>query len=261
MRVVAPEVVVALLTPFGQDGEVDATALAAHVDWLVAAGVDGLMPCGTTGEGPLLGDDEVVRVVEATLEAAAGRARVLAHVGRADTRSTVRLAEKARALGVDAVSAVVPYYYGLSDREVLEHFRAVLRAAGDLSVYAYAIPERSGNELSMDVVRTLAAEGLRGVKDSTKSFERHLEYLACGVEVLIGTDAFVLDAFRAGAAGCVSALANVRPDLLVALRDGGGGPVQEEIGRLRGALPMRALKQAVAETVPAYPTAYRPPLG
>jgi 4-hydroxy-tetrahydrodipicolinate synthase len=254
------QVVVALLTPFGADSRPDAGALTAQVEWLLEAGVDGLMPCGTTGEGPLLGDDEVVRVVEATLRAAAGRARVLAHVGRPDTQSTVRLAAKARSLGVDAISAVVPYYYACSDTELLEHYRALLAVADGLPVYAYTIPERTGNDLPNDVVRALGAEGLRGVKDSTKSLARHLEYLACGVDVLIGTDAFVLEAFRAGAAGCVSALANVRPDLLVALRDGAGEPVQEQLSELRSRLPMRALKQAVAEQVPGYPIAYRAPL-
>jgi len=257
---VTPEVVVALLTPFGDDGRPDPGALTAHVDWLIQAGVDSLMPCGTTGEGPLLGDDEVVRILEATVAAASGRARVLAHVGRPDTQSTVRLATQARSLGVDAISAVVPYYYACSDAEILEHYRALLAAADGLPVYAYTIPERTGNDLSTDVVRTLGAEGLQGVKDSTKSLARHLEYLACGVDVLIGTDAFVLEAFRAGAAGCVSALANVCPDPLVALRDGGAEPVQEQIGELRERLPMRALKQAVAEQIPGYPTAYRAPL-
>jgi 4-hydroxy-tetrahydrodipicolinate synthase len=253
-----PQVVVALLTPFAVEGGVDERALAAHVDRLVAAGVDALMPCGTTGEGPLLAEEEVVRAVAATVAAADGRVSVLAHVGRADTPSTRRLLMRARELGADAVSAVVPYYFAYSDDELLAHYRALLGAAGDTAVYAYTIPERTGNELAPDLVRTLGREGLHGVKDSTKSFERHLEYLECGVDVLIGTDAFVRDAFAAGAAGCVSALANVRPDLLAALRD--GGDVQEELTGLRSRLPFRALKAAVAADVPGYPTAYRAPL-
>jgi 4-hydroxy-tetrahydrodipicolinate synthase len=256
-----PQVVVALLTPFDADGGIDERALAAHVERLVDAGVDALMPCGTTGEGPLLAEEEVVRAVAATVAAADGRVPVLAHVGRTDTSSTLLLLARARELGVDGISAVVPYYFAYSDDELLAHYRALLGAAGDTAVYAYTIPERTGNELAPDVVRTLGREGLRGVKDSTKSFERHLEYLECGVDVLIGTDAFVRDAFDAGAAGCVSALANVRPDLLVALRDGADPEAaQAEVLSLRELLPLRALNAAVAESVPGYPSAYRPPL-
>lgn len=256
-----PQVVVALLTPFRPDGEVDAGALAAHVDFLVEAGVDALMPCGTTGEGALLEDDELSLVVEETVTAAAERVPVLAHVGRPSTAATLTAARFAIEDGASGLSAVVPYYYAYSDDQIRRHYAALLHVAGGMPSYAYTIPGRTGNELSTGVVWALAAEGLTGVKDSTKSFERHREYLQCGVDVLIGTDGMVLEAFRAGAAGCVSALANVRPDLLCALRDGGGEEVQAEILGLRAALPMQGLKAAVAGHVAGYPTAYRAPLG
>src|SRR3954469_10470092 len=105
---------VALTTPFAPDGTVDTRALRAHVEWLVAEGADGLMPCGTTGEGALLDDAEVLAVVGATVEAAAGAVPVVAHVGRPGTEATRRLAEGALTLGADAVSAVVPYYFPLA---------------------------------------------------------------------------------------------------------------------------------------------------
>jgi dihydrodipicolinate synthase/N-acetylneuraminate lyase len=253
-----PEVVVALTTPF-RGGQVDRDALSAHVDFLVEAGVDALMPCGTTGEGPLLDDEELSRMVEATIAAADGRARVLAHVGRPSTQATVSIARRALSDGAEGVSAVVPYYYAYSDEELERHYSALIAAGDGAPTYAYTIPARTGNELSPDLVRALAAEGLRGVKDSTKSWDRHLEYLGCGVDVLIGTDAMVVPSFRAGSAGCVSALANVRPDLLCRARD--GEDVQAEISALRERLPFSKLKAAVAELVPGYPTGYRAPLG
>ena len=254
-----PQVVVALTTPFRQDGSVDEEALTRHVATLVEAGVDAVMPCGTTGEGPLLTVAETEAVVAAAVAAVDGSARVLAHVGRPSTAETVGLAERAVAAGAAGVSAVVPYYYGLSDGQVVEHYRRLLAAVPDEPVYAYTIPARSGNELSVEAVAMLAAGGLRGVKDSTKSWERHVEYLATGADVLIGTDALVVDSFRAGSAGCVSALANVRPDLLCRARD--GEDVQDEISALRERLPFPRLKKAVAERVAGYPTAYRAPLG
>jgi len=255
----AARVVVALLTPFRSSGEPDERALAAHVERLVEAGVDALMPCGTTGEGALLEPDEVVRVVAATVRAADGRLPVQAHVGRPSTRGTVELARRALGEGAAAVSAVVPYFYALGDEQVLAHYRALVRAV-DAPVYAYTIPARTGNDLPASSVRLLGSEGLAGVKDSTKSLERHREYLETGIDVLVGTDAFVLEALRLGAGGCVSALANVRPDLLCAIRDRLDEAPQAEVVALRERLPMRALKAAVAEVVPGYPTEYRAPL-
>jgi len=256
---VPPEVVVALTTPFRPDGSVDAAALTRHVTLLVESGVDAVMPCGTTGEGPLLAADEIAAVVEEVVDAADGSARVLAHVGRPSTAETATLAGRALAAGAAGVSAVLPYYYALSDEQVVGHYRRLLAAADGRPVYAYTIPARDGNDLSLEAVATLAAEGLRGVKDSTKSWERHLEYLGSGVDVLIGTDALVVDSFRAGSAGCVSALANVRPDLLCRARD--GEDVQDEISALREHVPFQRLKQAVAVGLTGYPTSYRAPLG
>ncbi len=249
-----PQVVVALLTPHGRP-----EALREHVDFLVEAGVDALMPCGTTGEGPLLTDDEIVKVVQATIDAAAGRVPVFAHIGRPDTYTTIALAHEVLSEGAAAVSALVPYYYAYSEDQIVGHFAELVGSVEPAPAYAYTIPARTGNELSTDAVRRLGAEGLTGVKDSTKSWERHLEYLETGIDVLIGTDAMVVDSFRAGSAGCVSALANVRPDLLCRARD--GEDVQEEISALRAELPFSKLKAALAERLPGYPTSYRAPLG
>ena len=254
-----PEVVVALLTPFAPDGSVDHSALEAHLDFLLESGVDAVMPAGTTGEGPLLDDSELLAITQSAVAKVDGRTRVVAHVGRPGTAATAELVLRALELGADAVAAVVPYYYALSDEALLGHYRALLRAASGRDLYAYTIPARTGNELSADVVRRLGTEGLHGVKDSTKSWERHVEYLGCGVDVLIGTDSLVVDSFRAGSSGCVSALANVRPDLLCRARD--GEDVQDELTQLRDRLPFRKLKDELALAVAGYPSSYRAPLG
>lgn len=258
MGVDAPSVIVALLTPFDGEGRPDLGALAAHIDFLAGAGVDAVMPCGTTGEGPLLSEAELDAVIESSVRAADGRMRVLAHVGRPSTAATIRAGRSALAAGAQAISAVVPYYYAYGDDAIVRHYTALLEACPGADVYAYTIPSRTGNELSVEALHTLAGAGLRGVKDSTKSLDRLLAYLRCGVEVLVGTDAFVRDAFAAGAAGCVSALANVRPDLFCALRD--GVDVHEQIVALRDELRFERLKGAVAELIGGYPDGYRPPL-
>jgi 4-hydroxy-tetrahydrodipicolinate synthase len=264
-------VVVALLTPFRSDGAVDIAALERHIEFLVAQGVDGLMPAGTTGEGVLLEDDEIVSLVAATVRAAKGKAEVLAHVGRASTAATVHLALRAIDAGAAGVSAVLPYYYALDDEQVVAHYAALLAAVREVPVYAYTIPARTSNDLSTHALRELVERGLTGVKDSTKSLERHAEYLAVGAPVLMGSDGLVLEALDLGAAGCVSAIANGRPDLLVQLaraRVEGRRPdaeaLQREISELRASYarerPLVALKRAVAERVADYEPRLRPPL-
>src|SRR6476660_4257034 len=111
MRLAPAAVIPALLTPYAAGGAVDRDALRAHVGWLVDHGVDGIMPCGTTGETALLADDEVVEVVEAVVAGAGGRVPVIAHVGRPGTDATIELGRRALDAGAAAVSAVVPYYH------------------------------------------------------------------------------------------------------------------------------------------------------
>lgn len=271
--------VAALFTPFGEDGRVDGEALDAHVRFLFDQGMDAVMPCGTTGEGALLDEHEVAEIVEATVQAADGRT-VIAHVGRPGTAATVRLGRRAVEAGAAAISAVVPYYYPLTPEQTFHHYRSLLEAISDVPVFAYTIPERTGNELQGETLEALAHHGLAGLKDSTKSLERHLEYLAAAkghdLRVLMGSDGMLLEALRAGAAGSVSALANLRPDLLVRLkrafldeREEEADRTQEQIAELRGSFShgpaLAALKRAVsgalAELGVRYPSALRAPLG
>ena len=263
-----PEICVALLTPFTASGDVAMDAVTLHTEFLLAHGITALMPCGTTGEGVLLDPAEVASLVATVTRVVKGRARVLAHIGRASTRETVALARHVAESGVAAVSAVEPYYYKYSDVEIRDHYRALLHTVR-VPLYAYTIPERTGNSLSSTVVRDLATDGLRGVKDSTKSIERHREYLSCEVEVLMGSDALVQEAFRLGAAGAVSAIANIEPRLLLDLAESFGQPSGNDLqARLvavrdrtkRGNSAIAAIKRELAGHLPGYPTHMRAPL-
>jgi dihydrodipicolinate synthase/N-acetylneuraminate lyase len=262
MRLATPAVVPALLTPFDGDGAVDRDALRAHVGWLVEQGVDGLMPCGTTGETALLSDDEVVAVVETTVAAAGGRVPVIAHVGRPGTRPTIELGRRALAAGAEAVSAVVPYYHPLEAEQVLDHYRAVMDELGAERVLAYCIPSHSTNELDPDGLATLAREGLAGFKDSTMDAARHDAYAAAlrgtardDFALLVGRAALLLQSLRAGSAGAVLGIANLRPELACRLRDAfrdgrldDAEAVQAELARAEeAAQPFAVLKREVAE--------------
>jgi 4-hydroxy-tetrahydrodipicolinate synthase len=268
----APAVLPALLTPFDDRGEVDLAALRAHVEFVIEGGVHGLMPCGTTGETALLEPDEVIAVVTAVIDAAAGRVPVVAHVGRPSTVATARLIEAVIAAGADGVSAIVPYYYAFGDREIVAHFRALLKTAGDVPLFAYTFPARTGNELSDKAFATLVGDGLAGLKDSTGSIERQRAYLAAApaAQVFVGSPKLLLGGLRAGSRGSVAALGNLRPDLLVGLaeawrdgRDDEAERLQAEVSELDGR-PLVTLKADVAEAMAArgarYPAAPRSPL-
>ena len=251
-----PEVHAALLTPLAADGGVEVDALRAHCRWLVESGIDGVLVAGTTGEGPLLDDDDVVRAVSAV----AGETRVTAHVGRPSTAATVALARRALDAGADEVSVVVPYYYELGDDQLLAHFRAVAPAL------VYVIPARTVNDVSASLLDRLADVGVVGVKDSTKSLARHEEYLEvarrrAGFRVYMGSDGLAADALERGATGLISAVANVRPDLVVALRDGAREAQHEVLAVRADAGGLAGLKRLVAERIAGYPGAVRAPLG
>ena len=226
MHLATPAIVPALLTPFDRDGAVDRDALRAHVGWLIEHGVDGLMPCGTTGETALLADAEVVDVVETVVAAADDRVPVIAHVGRPGTQPTIELGRAALRAGAAAVSAVVPYYHPLEPAQVLDHYRAVMDALGAERVLAYCIPSHSNNDLDAEGLATLAREGLAGFKDSTMDGARHDAYVealeATGRDdflLLVGLGALLVRSLRVGSAGAVLGIANLRPELCVRIRD------------------------------------------
>jgi 4-hydroxy-tetrahydrodipicolinate synthase len=273
---------VALLTPFTPQGEIDVDALQAHVADLRTAGVDGFFLCGTTGEGPLLEDDEVVLITRTVLGACGGGLKVVTQVGRPSTRATLRLLEKALAAGVQCTTAVTPYYYEVDNAGIEAHYRALLRATGSHPLYAYVIPRRTGNDITPDLARRLASSGLTGIKDSTRSLDRHREYqkiaaeMTTPFEVFMGTDGLALEALQSGSTGIVSAIANLAPELFHSLRDHSlngrsqdAVAVRDEIHQLRASLQhgnmISNLKAGVQQRLKrggvAYPTSLRPPLG
>jgi 4-hydroxy-tetrahydrodipicolinate synthase len=278
-----PVMMTALLTPFGDQGDVDLAALSGHAEYLAGRGADGFLVGGTTGEGATLTDDEVVAMTSAVATAVRGRALTVAHVGRVATRATVGLAVRAIDAGAAAVAAVVPYFDPLSDAEIVGHYRTLATAVMPVPVYAYNIPDRTGNDLHADCLEALAASGVAGVKDSTKSMARLLEYLdaasrcAAGghpLDVFTGADALAAESIRVGAAGSVNAIGNARPDLFRELKQAvadadqsRADKVGEQIAAYRSGLAdgsfLRNLKTATAAVLAAagvtYPTALRGP--
>jgi len=216
-------VIVPLLTPMSQDGEqIDESALQSHVDWLVKKGVHGLMPCGTTGEAPLLAQAEREIITEIVVDAAGGRVPVIAHVGAITTRETIELAEHAAAVGVSAISVITPYYFALTDAALTEHFCQVAAAAPDLPMYLYNLPARAGNHVSRACAEAVIARcaNVVGIKDSSGDLATLSSFMGLGdgrFQVACGSDALLFRGLQAGAIAGVSGNANVFPEVLTGL--------------------------------------------
>lgn len=200
----------ALVTPF-TGGQVDRVALAALVEAQIAAGVDFLVPCGTTGESPTLTDAERALVVGTTVEAARGRVPVVAGTGTYDTHHSIHLTQEARRLGADACLLVAPYYNKPTQEGLYRHFRSIVERGG-LPAVLYHIPGRSVISIDVDTVRrTAEAGGILALKE-TGSVARVTELrLRTTVPVLSGDDALTLPMLALGAVGVISVASNVVP--------------------------------------------------
>ena len=214
----------ATVTPFNTDLRVDFGALDELVDFLVAAKINGLYVCGTTGEFPLLSDDERRKVAERVVERTRGRVPVLVHVGHVRNDLAVSLARHAKDCGASGVSVAPPYYFAYSAEELYCYFHEVAEAVGpDFPVYVYNIPQRTTNVVSAELIRRLVetTPNVVGVKDSSGSLTHLLGLVEAGettgLAVLQGSDEQLLPALVAGCAGSVSGNANVFPELFANL--------------------------------------------
>jgi 4-hydroxy-tetrahydrodipicolinate synthase len=217
----------ALVTPFTTDGAIDETALRRLVRWQVLAGIDGLVPVGTTGEAPTLTPAERDQVIAITVETVAerasrGRVPVVAGTGTNDTAATIAATRRAAELGVDAALVVAPYYNRPDGRMLEAHFRAVAEE-GDLPIVVYNVPSRTGTNVPADVFLRLA-EHPRVV--AIKEASGNLEQIAriCrdrpgDVALLAGDDAWTLPILALGGDGVVSVAGNEIPGELVGLCD------------------------------------------
>ena len=201
----------ALITPFNADGSVDFPALRALVQRQIENGVEGLVPVGTTGESPTLDFQEHITVIQATVEAAASKAVVIAGTGANATAEAVELTKAVRGAGVDATLQVTPYYNKPNAEGLFRHFAMV--ADLGLPVVLYNVPGRAGKEIPLDVVVRLAAHpNVAAVKEAAGSVERVSAIRnACDLPILSGDDSLALPMISVGACGVISVASNVIP--------------------------------------------------
>ncbi len=203
----------ALVTPF-RDGALDEPALRALVERCIEGGVDGLVPCGTTGESVTLTGEEHARVVRIVVQETRGRVPVVAGTGTASTRHTIELSQHAREAGADGLLLVCPYYNRPTQAGLEAHFRAIA-AAVPLPSIVYNIPGRTGVDLTVDTLARLAdVPSIVAIKEATGNVLRSQQIIArCGARfsVLSGDDALTLPILSVGGAGVISVSANLLP--------------------------------------------------
>jgi 4-hydroxy-tetrahydrodipicolinate synthase len=234
-------IVPAVVTPFRADERIDYAAWQNVIEVLIASGVHGLFVIGGQGEFFALDGEEREVAARFCVQTVARRVPVYANVGCVTTRESVRLAQKAEADGVDYLVVITPYYLKPSADELVEHYAEVCRSVR-LPVLAYNIPERTGVELSPDILRQVqeVADNFVGLKDSSGKLEHIPELTAAGMKVFIGRDHMILDGLKLGCVGAVTACANVVPRAFVDLYDAYHAGDLEKAARLQALVePLR----------------------
>ncbi|MDX1570828.1 MAG: 4-hydroxy-tetrahydrodipicolinate synthase [Xanthomonadales bacterium] len=213
---------VALVTPMQEDGGVDENALGRLIDAHVAAGTDGIVLAGTTGESAALDETEYATLLEAAIRCADGRLPLMAGVGSPATRKAVSLAAIAEGLGVDALLCVTPYYLRTTQKGLEGHYHALTDAV-DLPLVLYNVPSRTGVDLLPETVGALSRlESVVGIKEAVADparIDALVDACAVGFAIMSGDDASCLDTLQHGGVGVISVTANVVPGSMVELCD------------------------------------------
>lgn len=208
---------VAIVTPMHEDGSLDLDALKKLIDFHVAAGTDGIVVVGTTGESPTVDVEEHCLLIKTTVEHVAKRIPVIAGTGANSTREAIELTRKAKELGADACLLVAPYYNKPTQDGLFQHFAAVAQAV-DIPQILYNVPGRTGCDIQNDtVVRLSAISNIVGIKDATGGIERGTDLLLkvpSDFAVYSGDDATSLSLMLLGGHGVISVTANVAPALM-----------------------------------------------
>jgi 4-hydroxy-tetrahydrodipicolinate synthase len=204
----------ALVTPFRRDGAVCECTLGILAKRQIDAGIDFLVPCGTTGESPTLTDAEHMRVVEITLDVAKGRVPVLAGAGGYNTAEVISRARGLSALGVSGILSVTPYYNKPTQEGLFQHFKAIAEAV-DVPIILYSVPGRTGVNIEPATVQRLAqVPNIIGIKEASGNVAQIAAILNCvpeNFQVFSGDDALTLPLIALGGHGVISVVANEIP--------------------------------------------------
>ena len=204
----------ALITPFRANGEVDYEAYGRLIDWQIECGIDALVSCGTTGEGPTLSDEEHKEVVRYCVERAAGRVPVIAGTGSNDTAYAIELTKFSCDVGADAMLVVTPYYNKATQKGLIQSFEAIADASTK-PLILYNVPSRTGcNILPSTYARLAEHENIRAIKEANGNISSVVETMSLvsgRLDMYSGNDDQIVPILSMGGAGCISVLSNIMP--------------------------------------------------
>ncbi|MEO8476017.1 MAG: dihydrodipicolinate synthase family protein [Actinomycetota bacterium] len=253
--------IAASVTPLKDGGRgLDTMAVTPLTAFLAEGGVDGVLACGTTGEGVLLSVAERRTVTELFLDTRPAGFQVAVHAGAQTTADTVALAAHAVEVGADAVAVIAPPYFPLDEEELLRHLRSAANAADPLAFYVYEFSGRSGYAIPPSVVERVRSDApnVVGMKVSDSPFEAVRPYLGLGLDVFIGSEPLALEGMAAGAVGCVSGLATAFPEITAALVHDRSDDAHRQVGMLRDRLAGIPFHAALKEVLVARDVLLRP---
>jgi dihydrodipicolinate synthase/N-acetylneuraminate lyase len=210
----------AFATPMNKDESLNEEAFRKVMDFNIDAGAKGFWVAGGSGESVLLDDEENNRIAEISAEQAAGRAKIIMHVGAATTKRAAKMAEYAAKAGVEAICCVPPFFYRQSDEAIAEHYR-VVAAAADLPLFVYNLPQATGVEITPPMMAKIQEKvpQLEGLKHSAMNQMFVREFINMGLSCFIGNARLMLPAMTMGAVGLIDWGPNLVPEIWVELYD------------------------------------------
>ncbi|VBB07685.1 dihydrodipicolinate synthase signature [Lucifera butyrica] len=213
-------IITPIVTPMTENEEINEKELRNQVNRLINSGINGLFPLGTNGEVYALTTEEKLAVIKIVMDETKGRVPVYAGTGCISTRETIVLSQKARDLGVDALSIVSPYFVAVSQDDIYNHFSQIAQSV-DLPILLYNMPARTGNNIDYTTVRKLAQyDNIAGVKDSSGNFDNTLRYIEDTdrrLSILAGNDSLILWTLLAGGSGAIAGWSNVFPERIISI--------------------------------------------
>ncbi len=217
-------IIVANLTPFKENGEVDEKAYRDHIEFMIERGIHGLFPIGTMGEGINLPLDEKKKIVDILVDQVEDRIDLMIQGTCSNTEETVEFAKYCYGKGVHALALITPWFYPYDDENLYLNFAAVANAVPDMPIFIYNNPGRSTNKLSLKLYQRLYNDfdNIVGVKDSSKDmvlFQDYVNELPEEAIAISGSDGLFYPSLCVGAKGIVTAIANSHPEVFVALWD------------------------------------------
>jgi 4-hydroxy-tetrahydrodipicolinate synthase len=212
--------IVAVVTPFKDDGSIDLNAYGRLIDMHLERGTHGIVPCGCTGEAATLSHDEQKQLIKFCVERVAGRIPVVAGAGSNNTREAIDLTRFAKDVGADAVLSITPYYNKPTREGQIAHYRAIAEKV-DIPIMLYNVPGRTGTNMEPQTVAELdKIPNIVSIKEAAGSLDQVSQIRSlCPINILSGDDSLTLPMMAVGASGVVSVAANVAPDKVAALCD------------------------------------------